>query len=227
MLGRQRWIGTRKVISGRFLRQTLKDHMPGITEDDLVNPDNPYSETFFTKLGFQSVDSMDMSDFEGATIIQDLAGPLDESLENRFDVIYDGGTCEHIFNVPQAFANIDKMLRPGGVLIGHARCNNWINHGFFQFSPELVYGYWEKAMGYELLHLTLQPILPAHFAKTSGTTNPNKTGRRPRLQRPLPVHSPVIMNYAVRKPRDKTAAPGDIYQSDYQTRWDTGEPGGH
>ena len=74
MLGRQRWIGTRKVISGRFLRQTLKDHMPGITEDDLVNPDNPYSETFFTKLGFQSVDSMDMSDFEGASIIQDLAG---------------------------------------------------------------------------------------------------------------------------------------------------------
>ena len=69
----------------------------GLTEADLVNAHDIYSETFFTKLGFESVDSIDFSPFENASIIQDLSAPLAPELENRFDVIYDGGTCEHIF----------------------------------------------------------------------------------------------------------------------------------
>ena len=90
------------------------------------------------------MDSIDFSDFEDASIIQDLSAPLPKKLERKFDVIYDGGTCEHIFDLPTAYRNIDKMLKAGGVLIGHSPCNNWVNHSFYQINPEMVYGFWEK-----------------------------------------------------------------------------------
>ncbi len=186
----------------------------------MKNPDDEFSERLFYVLGFDSVDSMDFSEYEGASVVQDLAGDLDPSLEGRFDVIYDGGTCEHIFNLPKAFENVDRLLSPGGVLIGHSPCNNWINHAFYQFTPELVYGYWEKAMGYELLHLRLQPLLPNFALHVATTTNPNKTGLRPRIKGKVPKHSPIILDYAVRKQSGAGSQGGNVYQTDYIKKWD-------
>ncbi len=130
MLGRQRWIGKRRKRSAAMFEQTLETYLPGVLEEDLRNPDDEYSETFWSKLGFDQVDSIDVSDFEDASIVMDLGGAMRPELEARFDVIYDGGTCEHIFDLPTAYRNIHKMLKPGGVLIGHSPCNNWVNHGF-------------------------------------------------------------------------------------------------
>lgn len=132
MLGRQRFGGTRNGKGAELFADVLKTHMPGITESDLRNPDNEYSETFFRKLGYASVDSMDFSEFEGASIIQDLSKALAGKLKNKFDTIYDGGTIEHIFDLPTAYRNVHRMLKPKGVLIGHSPCNNWINHSFYQ-----------------------------------------------------------------------------------------------
>lgn len=218
MLGRQGFVGSRRGQSAKDFERAINTHLPGLTEDDLRNPDNAYSETFFAKLGFDSVDSLDFSDFEDASVINDLTQPVGEDLTSRFDVIYDGGTCEHVFELPTAYRNIDRMLRPGGVLIGHSPCNNWINHGFYQITPEMVYGFWQKAMGYEVLDLLLQPIRPAHAAKTARTTNPNETGVRPRIRGELPAGSPVILHYAARKPLSEQAQ-GGVYQTDYMKRW--------
>jgi SAM-dependent methyltransferase len=159
----------------------MTDHMPGVSKADLIPDGETYSEPFFEKLGFTSVDSMDVSDFEKASIIQDLSADLPKKLKRKFDVIYDGGTCEHIFDLPTAYRNINKMLKPGGVLIGHSPCNNWVNHSFYQINPEMVYEFWEATLGYEVLHCALQPIKPAHARKVVTTTNPNVTGKRPRL----------------------------------------------
>ena len=120
MLGRQDWIGARRSASAALFREALQKYLPGVSEADLCNPDDGYSETFFRKLGFSEVDSLDFSGFEGASIVQDLAGDLPENLVGRFDVIYDGGTCEHVFDLPTAYRNIDKMLKPGGCL-SHTR----------------------------------------------------------------------------------------------------------
>lgn len=218
MLGRQGYIGSRRGLSAKDFEAAIATHLPGLTEDDLRNPDNSYSETFFSKLGFDSVDSLDFSDFENASIIHDLTQPVGENLAARFDVIFDGGTCEHVFDLPTAFRNIDRMLKPGGVLIGHSPCNNWINHGFYQFTPEMVYGFWQKAMGYEVLDLLLQPMRPAHSRMTARATNPNETGVRPRILGDLPPASPVILHYVVRKPLTQQTGDG-VYQTDYMNRW--------
>lgn len=218
MLGRQRWVGKRRKRSAALFEQVIAEYLPGIKEEELANPDNEYAETFFEKLGFSSVDSMDFSDFENATIIQDLSADLPKKLQGKFDVIYDGGTCEHIFDLPTAYRNIHKMLKPGGVLIGHSPCNNWVNHSFYQINPEMVYGFWEKTLGYEVLHCSLQPLMPMHANKVVTTTNPNETGKRPRLSAAL-ADGGIILNYAVRKPKTGTKSGDKVYQTDYENRW--------
>ncbi len=219
MLGRQHWVGSRRKRSAKLFSKVLDMYMPGVTEEDLKNPDDDYSETFFKKLGFDTVDSMDVSDFENASIIHDLSTDLPKKLERKFDMVYDGGTCEHIFELPTAYRNIHKMLKPGGVLIGHSPCNGWVNHSFYQINPEMVYGFWEATMGYEVLHCSLQPLLPVYAHRVVTTTNPNETGKRPRLSDKL-VDGGIILNYAVRKPKRSKKTDGRVYQSDYVKRWD-------
>jgi SAM-dependent methyltransferase len=144
---------------------------------------------------------------------------LPDTLVEKFDVIYDGGTCEHIFDLPTAYRNLNKMLKPGGVLIGHSPCNNWVNHAFYQISPEMVYGFWEKTLGYEVLRCNLQPFLPVYAYKVTTTTNPNVTGKRPRLSSTLPEGG-IILDYAVRKPAMGSRPADKVYQTDYVNRWD-------
>lgn len=224
MLGRQRWALDEHNVSVALLKQVLAEYMPETESDDLFAITNTYAEAFFSKLGFSSVDSLDFSDYEKASIIQDLSTPVPAALEGRFDMIYDGGTCEHVFELPTAFRNIDRMLKPGGVLIGHSPADGWLNHGFYQFTPELVFGFWEKSMGYEVLHCWLQPIRPRNAAQRVGVTNPNKTGVRPRILGTLPAASRTVLDYAVRKPLDGSPAKR-AYQSDYLVRWQKGAPG--
>ncbi|MCW9044037.1 MAG: class I SAM-dependent methyltransferase [Pseudopelagicola sp.] len=220
MLGRQRWVGRRRKRSAEMFDQALATYLPGVEAEALANTDDEYSETFFKTLGFDEVDSMDVSPFENASIVQDLGGELPEALYGRFDVVYDGGTCEHIFDLPTAYRNIHKMLKPGGVLIGHSPCNNWINHGFYQICPEMVYGFWEKTLGYEVLECRLQPLKPMFANRAIRPSNPNKTGVRPRFKDNLPDGG-VLLDYAVRKPMQDADvdADGRVYQTDYEQRW--------
>lgn len=224
MLGRQRWVGARRGASSDLLDETLARHLPGTRSADLADPDSIYAETFFRRLGFDTVDSMDFSDYEGASLVQDLSAPLAPALEGRFDVVYDGGTCEHVFELPTAMRNIDRMLKPGGVLIGHSPANNWVNHGFYQLTPELVFGFWEKAMGYEVLHCRLQPLQPRLARAQVEMTNPNVTGLRPRFSRKIEELGGLMLDYAVRKPAAR-AGDGRAYQTDYLTRWEERRPG--
>ncbi len=218
MLGRQRWIGKRRKRSAAMFEQTLETYLPGVLEEDLRNPDDEYSETFWSKLGFDQVDSIDVSDFEDASIVMDLGGAMRPELEARFDVIYDGGTCEHIFDLPTAYRNIHKMLKPGGVLIGHSPCNNWVNHGFYQICPEMVFGYWQKTMGYDVINCQLQPLMPMFTDRAVTPTNPNETGARPRISSKLPSGG-IILDYAVRKPIQEVDTSGQVYQTDYEAKW--------
>ena len=92
MLGRQRWVGKRRKRSAALFEEILERYLPNLNEGDLANEGDEYAERFFEHLGFSSVDSMDDSDFENASIIQDLSGKIPKKLEKKFDVIYDGGT---------------------------------------------------------------------------------------------------------------------------------------
>jgi len=111
-------------------------------------------EVFFKLLGFGEVQSCDVSPYEGATLLADLNQPVTPAMQGRFDMIFNGGTLEHIFDMRAALANVHKMLRVGGRAIHIAPSSNTIDHGFYSISPTLFDDYY-SANHYSILTLYL------------------------------------------------------------------------
>jgi hypothetical protein len=82
--------------------------------------------------------SLDFNSAEGANIICDLNQPVPSDMRKKFDIVIDGGTLEHIFDIRTAFENIFSLVAVSGFIIHINPLNNWINHGFYQISPGLI-----------------------------------------------------------------------------------------
>ena len=98
---------------------------------------------FFETLGFKKIDTLDVSNYEGAEILFDLNEQnTPKELQNKYDFIYDGGTLEHLFNIGNALNHLTKMIKRMGVIFHNNPCNGYIDHGFFQISPTLYFDYY-------------------------------------------------------------------------------------
>jgi len=106
--------------------------------------------TFFKGAGFDTVDSLDYSTYEGCSIVHDLNEPIPVEFHGKYDAIFDGGTLEHVFHFPNCLANIHKMLKPGGIVIHSSPSHNHVDHGFYMFSPTVFYDYYH-ANNYNIL----------------------------------------------------------------------------
>lgn len=103
------------------------------------------STNLFKSLGCKQVNSIDIYPDESPTHLIDLNLPIDQGYNENFDLIYDGGTIEHCFNIPQVLRNTAAMLEIGGRVIHHTPTNNWVDHGFYQISPTLFFDFYEAA----------------------------------------------------------------------------------
>ncbi len=99
--------------------------------------------TFFGQLGFEHVESCDISDWEGADHLFDLNQPAPEHLAGRFDVIIDPGSIPQIFHLPNLLKNVFDLLPVGGRII-HAAVpsNNHVDLGFYMFSPTFFHDFY-------------------------------------------------------------------------------------
>ena len=107
-----------------------------------------------------SVDSfyiMDFSKAEDADFIEDLNEPIQQTeIYNSFDIIFDGGTQEHVFNTSTFFVNIFSLLKNDGIYMFDLPANNYLEHGFRQYSPTFFYDFcYVNNNSIELNHLTL------------------------------------------------------------------------
>jgi SAM-dependent methyltransferase len=94
-------------------------------------------------LGFSSIHSIDVSNYEGAAEIFDLnSASVPTHLAGAFDFIVDGGTIEHVFHLPNVLNNIYRMLKVGGRILHVAPSSNHVDHGFYMFSPTLFVDYY-------------------------------------------------------------------------------------
>lgn len=99
--------------------------------------------TLFSSLGFREIDSCDISASEGPTLVHDLNNPVPESFHDRYDVIIDSGTTEHIFDLRSVLANIHRMLKVGGrAIFMTVPSSNYVDHGYYMFSPQLFFDYY-------------------------------------------------------------------------------------
>ena len=98
-----------------------------------------HQKSFFNILGFdpEAVDALDLSDIEGANVIHDLNKPLKKDYFERYDIVYDSGTCEHVFSASQALKNMMDLCKIGGLVIQVSPVD-MINHGFVNFNAHLM-----------------------------------------------------------------------------------------
>ncbi len=96
-----------------------------------------HQKVFFKMLGYNIVESMDCWTEEGADFIHDLNRPIPRDLAGQFNLVYDGGTLEHVFDVKECLFNVVRLLQSEGMVIHHSPMNGYVNHGFYQFSPTL------------------------------------------------------------------------------------------
>src|ERR1700756_3327351 len=141
-LGKQEIHIPKEVVNQLANRYILKKSEESVGTPLHFNNVNSKIESLFNELGFtpekgSEIDAMDYSDYEGANIIHDLNFPVPEKYHNKYDYIFDGGTIEHIFNIPQVLQNIMDMLKIGGIFVSVTCNNNFSGHGMYQFSPEI------------------------------------------------------------------------------------------
>jgi SAM-dependent methyltransferase len=122
---------------------------------DLAGTNLAYCEPFFSLLGARATTSIDVSGYENATIIHDMNLPLPERLKGKFSAVVDAGTLEHIFNYPVGLKNCMDLLRTGGFFISITPANNFMGHGFYQFSPELFFSVFTSTNGFKLIRLLI------------------------------------------------------------------------
>ncbi len=82
----------------------------------------------------------------------DLNEPIAGDLSGHgapFDIMFDFGTAEHVFDVRQFFANAHDATKPGGVMIHGLPWTGWIDHGFYNFQPTMFFDL-AAANGYTL-----------------------------------------------------------------------------
>ena len=113
-------------------------HRPDLAVKEYISRD-----TLFGSVGFDQVSALDYSDFEDAEYIFDLNSPdIPSTLKEQFDVVIDHGTMEHVFHIPNCLANIHGMLKVGGRVIHSSPSSNFIDHGFYTFSPTFFHDYY-------------------------------------------------------------------------------------
>lgn len=213
MLGRQ----SLSVRQGhrKYLRRELAARNMSPNYKDYLQKDG-FAETFLENLGFPEMQSMDCSEYEYCDITHDLNDPVPENLRNKFDVVIDGGTIEHVFNTPQALDNVFHMLAPGGIFISINGMSGWAGHGFYQFSPELVWRYWLDARGCEVVCCRGVPIDPAQAVVEVSDTG--KAGARFRARK---LEGRWYLFYAIRKSIWVNSAEriNKVSQGDYAVKW--------
>ena len=99
---------------------------------------------FFHPFGFDQIQSLDYSAYEGSDIAHDLNIEIPERLVGEYDLILDGGTLEHVYDFPTAMASIGRMLKVGGRIIHTSPSSGNMDHGFYMFSPTLYHDYYTQ-----------------------------------------------------------------------------------
>jgi hypothetical protein len=186
---------------------------------------NGFAEPFLQYLGAEEVVSLDASPYEQAILIHDMNRPISAELAGRFDVVYDGGSLEHIFNFPVAVKNCMEMVHLGGYFIGASPANNWCGHGFYQFSPELYFRVLSEENGFRVERAVVYESAAEYWYEVE---DPARVRQRVEILSALPVSLIVLAQRTAMAPvlRDTPQ------QSDYLMVWQgqqlaaAGEAGG-
>jgi SAM-dependent methyltransferase len=216
-LGRQHYI-----VSNAETRGVLKDF--GLSPEQFPNlfpKEYPaYSEPFWQMLGAKTLHTIDASNFEGASHVHDMNQPVPDSWKATYDVVCDCGTLEHVFNFPVAIRNAMEMVKCGGYLFTATPANNYLGHGFYQFSPELFYRVLSPKNGFKVEHCVAVEYGPRR--RWFAVTDPEEARARVTLVNA----APVILFVWAKRVEIKPLFTETPQQSDYAAAWSAAKASG-
>jgi hypothetical protein len=180
-----------------------------------------YADRFFAEcLGVSQISTLDYSAYEGANILHDLNQPVPASLKGQFDVVVEAGSLEHVFHFPTAIANLMEMTKVGGTIFASTVSNNLFGHGFYQFSPELIFRVFTIDNGFELGKvLALEGRFPgvelSPISRFFEVADPARVASRVGLV----TKRPILLLFDARKTVESSLFVKTPMQSDYVAAW--------
>lgn len=172
--------------------------------------DESYAGDFFRGLGANPLTTMDFSDYEGAEIIHDANEPISSEFHGTYDTVIDGGTLEHVFNFPTAISNCMNLVKLGGRVILLTPWHNFSGHGFYEFSPELLWNVFSEKNGFEVERMRF-------VADESWFAVKNPAEIKHRIE--IRSNSEVLLFVTARKIAEKPLFQEWPQQSDYAATW--------
>jgi len=211
MIGRQEFF-----IDPQLFRHTLTRfgfHLNDTDVGRLLTEENGFAEPLLRLLGAEYISSIDASHYERASVLHDMNNPIPETLRESFSVVVDAGTLEHVFNFPVAIKNCMEMTRLHGHLLMMTPANNFMGHGFYQFSPELFFRVFSGENGFEMVKAIMCEVDPR--GRWYSVVDPAKARRRVELIN----RRPTYLMIQARKVRQVPILVVPPQQSDYKTLW--------
>lgn len=211
MIGRQKMHVLPQALSA-LLGQFGFDDGENLAQNAL-SKDKRFAEPFLHLLGATDVVSFDASDYECASCVHDMNEAIPEEYKAKYSVVIDGGSLEHIFNFPVAVKNCMEMIEVGGYYLGITPANNFMGHGFYQFSPELYYRVFSPDNGFVTERIIIFEDVPD--AQWVQLTDPDVLGKRVEM-----INSkPAYMLIQARRVKEKEIFRNAPQQSDYSAHW--------
>lgn len=117
--------------------------------EGIFNVENPmHMHDLFRMMNFTEVASLDAFDADNPTILHDMNKPVPEQYVGKYDVVFDIGSMEHVFDVKSFVANCVAMTREGGTLVIYDALMGWHNECFYNFQTPFFFDVF-KANGFE------------------------------------------------------------------------------
>ncbi len=162
-----------------------------------------------THFNATEVDSIDNSDYEGASVIYDDYNPVPNGLKGQYDTVIDFGCSEHIFNVAQGFQNTIDVCTVDGTILHILPTDGFCGHGFYQFSAEFFFSLYSKENGFEETEIFISDLYDS--SKWYAVTKPNQ-GERINIR----TQNETYIIVRTKKAKHKSIF---IQQSDYTYIW--------
>lgn len=178
--------------------------------DDLV--DGGFADPLFAAMGAEQVVSIDASGFEEASEVFDLNDELPDHLKHGFSAVLDGGTIEHVFDVRQALTNAMDMVEMGGHLMLITPTSGSSGHGFYQFSPELLWRVLSQDNGFSIERFLLKDRSARRWYEVA---DPEVLGRRVEFRTKGTTYLYICAKRSRQVPLFETVP----QQSDYTRAW--------
>jgi hypothetical protein len=217
-MGRLLMIGHQSLLFHPSEAQEIRKICPGALVDYKWGE---YADRFLTEsLGASEVHTLDYSSYEGADLLYDLNQPIPCELKGRFDVVIEAGSLEHVFNFPIAIANLMQMTKVGGTIFASTVSNNLCGHGFYQFSPELIFRIFTVENGFELgkvmaLEARYPGVELSPISNAFEVADPASVGGRVGLV----TKRPIMLFFTARKTAELPVFARSPMQSDYAAAW--------